>query len=324
MEWNKTLIRTTAEGVEAVCGALMEAGIAGVEIDDPAEREEYFETPSQDWDYFDETLAKTEDRDVKVIFYTSANPYGEELMASVRDNISRLKARDFGLEMGSLKIERENNLDDKVWLNKWREFYKPFNVGERLYVKPVWEETAAPEERITLTINPGNVFGTGLHQTTRLCMERLEKYVTPGSRILDLGCGSGILSIVSLLLGGKFAFAVDIDENAVDVAYENAALNGIGKDKYYVTSGDVLSDSDLIEEIGENSFDIAAANIVADVIIGIAPAAYRAVKPGGVFISSGIIKDRLSEVVSALEESGFVITDTSVKDEWCALTAEKG
>ncbi|MCD7776941.1 MAG: 50S ribosomal protein L11 methyltransferase [Clostridiales bacterium] len=322
MERNKTLIRTTAQGAEAVCGALMEAGINGVEIDDPRERAEYFETPSQDWDYFEDKLTESEDNDVKVIFYTSANPYGEELLLAVRENINRLKSSDFGLDLGSLEIERENNLDDDIWLNKWKEFYKPFNVGDKLYVKPVWEE-AAPTDRITLTINPGNVFGTGLHQTTRLCMERLEKYVAPESKILDLGCGSGILSIVSLLLGGKSAFAVDIDENAVDVAYENAALNGIGRDRYYVTSGDVLSDSRLTEEIGENSFDIVVANIVADVIIGIAPAAYRAVKPGGVFISSGIIKDRLDEVISALKESGFIITDTSVKDEWCALTAEK-
>ncbi|MCD8090816.1 MAG: 50S ribosomal protein L11 methyltransferase [Clostridiales bacterium] len=323
MEWNKTVIKTTPEGVEAVCGALMEAGISGVEIDNPFEREEYFETPSETWDYFEEKLTENKGGDVKVIFYLSANPYGEELLLSVKENINRLKGQDFGLDMGSLEIERENNLDDGIWLNKWKEFYKPFNVGERLYVKPVWED-GKPEGRITLIINPGNVFGTGLHQTTRLCMEQLEKYVTPESKILDLGCGSGILSIVSLLLGGKSAFAVDIDENAVDVAYENAELNGIGKDRYYVTSGNVLTDDNLIEEIGENRWDVVVANIVADVIIDLAPTAYKAVKPGGSFISSGIIKDRLNEVISALEESGFKITGTYLKDEWCAVTAEKG
>ncbi len=322
MEWNKTIVKTTAEGVEAVCGALMEAGISGVEIDDPKEREEYFNTPSPDWDYFEEELTKNKGEDVRVIFYLSANPYGEELLLAVKEGINRLKGQDFGLNLGSLEIERETNLDDEIWLNKWKEFYKPFNVGEKLYVKPVWEE-ADSTERITLTINPGNVFGTGLHQTTRLCMEQLEKYVTPESKILDLGCGSGILSIVSLLLGGERAFAVDIDENAADVAYENAALNGIGRDRYYAASGDVLSDREITEKIGENNFDIVVANIVADVIIGLAPTAYRAVKEGGVFISSGIIKDRLPEVISAVEKCGFIITGTFVKDEWCAVTAEK-
>lgn len=323
MEWNKTAIKTTAEAVEAVCGVLMESGITGMEIDDPVQKLKDLNDPNQTWDYIDDTLLEVKDPAVKVIFYVSANPYGNELLLNVREGINRLKASDCGLDLGSLEIETENNLNDEVWLNKWKEYYKPFTVGEKLYVKPVWED-APTTDRIVLTINPGNAFGTGLHQTTRLCMEQLEKYVTNSSFVLDAGCGSGILSIVSLLLGAKSAFALDIDENVVKTAYENAALNNIDKTRYYVTSGNIIGDENLKAQIGENKYDIVVANIVADVIIAIIPSVKKQLKQTGVFITSGIIKERLEDVYAALEENNMKIISTSIKDEWCCITAVKG
>ncbi len=322
MEWNKATVRTTQEGCEAVCAVLMEAGIVGMEIDDPLQKKHYFETPSETWDYVEEGLLKITDEDVKVIFYISANPYGDELLLAVREGIARLKASDSGLDLGSLEIETENDLDDERWLNKWKEYYKPFNMGEKLLIKPIWED-APKTDRTVLTINPGNLFGTGLHQTTALCLETIEKYVKPGFKVLDLGCGSGILSIASLLLGAESAFACDIDENAETAAYENAANNGIGKDRYYVTSGNILSDDELIEKIGTDKYDLVLANIVADIIIEIAPKAYAQLKSGGIFISSGIIKDRLDEVKRAIKAQGFNILKTRIKDEWCSITARK-
>ncbi len=322
MEWNKATVRTTQEGCEAVCAALMEAGITGMEIDDPLQKKRYFETPSETWDYVEEGLLDIKDEDVKVIFYISANAYGDEMLLAVRDGINRLKSSDSGLDLGSLEIETENSLDDKEWLNKWREFYKPFNMGEKLLIKPVWEETPKTD-RTVLTINPGNLFGTGLHQTTGLCLESIEKYVKKDAEVLDLGCGSGILSIAALLLGAKSAFACDIDENAETAAYENAEINGIGKDRYHVASGNILADEELVSSMGDNKYDLVLANIVADIIKEISPAAFSKLKSGGIFISSGIIKDRLDEVIKAEEESGFIICETHIRDEWCSITARK-
>lgn len=322
MNWNKYTIRTSPVGTEAVCALLMEVGINGMEIDDPFERMEYLATPSPSWDYAEDSLKEMTDTDVKVIFYLSENPYGAEMLINVKNGIDRLKENTFGLDMGKLSLENEDGLDDQVWLNKWKEFYKPFNVGDRLCVRPDWEEIP-DTDRIILTINPGNVFGTGLHQTTKLCMGQLEKYVRKGMEVLDLGCGSGILAVTALLLGAWHAFGVDIDKNAINTAYENAALNNIGKDRLYVTSGNVISDTSLQKEIGEDKYDIVVANIVADVIIAISPNVFKEIKTGGTFISSGIIKERLEEVKTAIMSSGFDITDTNILEDWCCITAVK-
>ena len=187
-------------------------------------------------------------------------------------------------------------------------------IGERLIVIPDWEQ-AEPHGRVALRMNPGLTFGTGSHATTRLCLQALEKLVRPGMKVLDLGCGSGILSIAALLLGAERAFACDIDEKAVDVAYENAALNGVGRDRYTVRAGDVLSDQGLRRDMG-GGWDIVVANIVADVIIALAPAALDLMKPGGVFLCSGIIDQRADEVRAALEAQGFTIREANASEGW--------
>ncbi|MBR1735980.1 MAG: 50S ribosomal protein L11 methyltransferase, partial [Firmicutes bacterium] len=181
-----------------------------------------------------------------------------------------------------------------------------------------------PTDRIVFNVNPGMSFGTGSHETTQLCIEALEDVVKPGDEILDLGCGSGILSIISLLLGAKSAVAVDIDENAKKTAYENAALNGIGEENYTVFSGNVIDDEKLRDEIGYGKYDVAVANIIADVICAIAPTVKKELKKDGIFIASGIIKDRIEDVYAALEENGFTVIDTSVKDEWVSITSKAG
>lgn len=323
MNFSKYTIRTTREGTEAVCAALMGEGINGVEIDDPYQRAEFLATPSPSWDYAEEGLNDMSDTDVKVIFYLSENPWGKDLLINVKNALERLKKMDLGINVGKLSLESCEGLNDEVWLSKWKEFYKPFNVGEKLCIRPDWEDVP-DTDRIILTINPGNVFGTGLHQTTKLCLKQLEKNVTYGMEAIDLGCGSGILSAAAILLGAKHVFAADIDENAVTTAYENAGLNGIGRDRLYVTSGDILTDVSLREQIGENKYDIAAANIVADIIIPISPFVYKLLKSGGIFISSGIIKERLDEVKSAITASGFEIAETDILEDWCCITAIKG
>ena len=205
-------------------------------------------------------------------------------------------------------------MDDADWENNWKQFYKPMEIGERLIVVPEWE-SAKTHGRIPLILNPGLTFGTGSHATTRLCLTALEKHVAAGDRVLDLGCGSGILSIAALLLGAEHAFACDIDEKCVDVAYENAALNGIGKDRYTVRWGDVLSDKQLQKEMGEK-YDIIAANIVSDVIIGLAPQVRPFLKAGGLFLTSGIIDTRAAEVAEKLRAAGWEIVEERNSEGW--------
>ena len=207
-----------------------------------------------------------------------------------------------------------DGVEDADWENNWKAFYKPMEIGERLLVIPDWEE-ADPQGRVALRMNPGLTFGTGSHATTRLCLTALEREVKAGMRVLDLGCGSGILSIAALLLGAESAFACDIDEKAVGVAYENAALNGIGKDRYAVRAGDVLADEGLRREMG-GGYDIVAANIVSDVIIALAPAVRGWMKEGGLFLTSGIIDARAGEVREKLEAAGFAVEEAGCSEGW--------
>ena len=189
-------------------------------------------------------------------------------------------------------------------------------------IKPVWDELKEPTDRVVFNIEPGLSFGTGSHETTQLCLINLEKYIKPGMKVLDLGCGSGILSVIALLLGAQSAVAIDIDPNAVDIAYENAKRNGIGKDRYTVYAGNILTDTEIQKKIAENEYDIVLANIVADVIIGLTPAAKEYIKQDGVFITSGIISDRVEDVKEALTENGFKINDIARRKDWVSITCK--
>lgn len=322
MEWTEVKIYTTTQGIEPVSAMLLETGVTGIQVEDDNQLKEYLSESSEYWDYVDEELLNKPVGETKLIVYVSSNPYGNEILLSIKEGLNRLMSMDLGLDMGRLVLETTENLNDEEWLNKWKEFYKPFKVGEKLLIKPVWEDVDNTENRVVFTINPGHVFGTGLHQTTQLCMLQLEKYVNKDTVLADLGCGSGILSIVSLLLGAKSAFAVDIDANAIKTAYENAAFNGIDKTNYYVTSGNVVTDKALQDEIGYGKYDIVVANIIADVIVAISPAVSKQLKADGVFIASGIIKDRLQDVYDALEENGFDVVNTEFKDEWVSVTSK--
>ena len=223
----------------------------------------------------------------RVTFYLPADETGFAKVAEVRIALQQLKEeRD---DCGTLLMTMDD-LQDSDWENNWKQYYKPMEIGERLLVIPEWE-TAEIGDRVPLILEPGLTFGTGSHATTRLCLTALEKEVKGGEKVLDLGCGSGILSIAALKLGAAEALAVDIDEKCLTVAYDNAALNGIGKDTYTVTVGDVLGDGEMRARIG-GGYNIVLANIVADVIIGLAPIARSLLAEGGVFLCSGIIDDR--------------------------------
>ena len=311
MKWLEVHIDTNHQGLEQVEAFLSGQGIDSVVIDDEGEFQDFLENNHQYWDYVDEDLMAAEKGKSRVTFYLEANEDGFSTLAQVRVALAEFKERH--PECGSLLMTLDN-LEESDWENNWKQFYKPMEIGDRLIVIPEWEN-ADIGDRVPLILNPGLTFGTGSHATTRLCLKALEQRVHGGERVLDLGCGSGILSIAALKLGAAHAFACDIDDKCQDVAYENAALNGIGKDVYTVRTGDILTDSALQAEIG-GGYDVVLANIVADVIIALAPAVRPLLKPDGVFICSGIIDDRAVEVADKLRQVGLAILESNQSEGW--------
>ena len=323
MKWLELHVDTTPAGLEGVSDLLGDQGIEGLVIEDEGDFHTFLEQNRQYWDYVDEGLERSMAGKCRVTFYLEDSQAGYTTLAFTR--VALQKAQEAHPDWGTLLLTMEN-VEDADWENNWKAFYKPMEIGERLIVIPDWEE-ADPQGRVALRMNPGLTFGTGSHATTRLCLQALEKLVRPGMSVLDLGCGSGILSIAALLLGADRAYACDIDEKAVDVAYENAALNGVGRDRYTVRAGDVLSDQGLRREMG-GGWDVVVANIVSDVIIALAPAVGPLLAPGGVFLCSGVIDDRAGEVREKLEEAGFAVLESRSSEGWfsftCRPAAERG
>ena len=319
MKWLALHIDPSPAGLEPVEAALSALGIDGLVIEDEEDFRRFLEQNRQYWDYVDEELDRSMSGKCRVTFYAGESDQGFAQVAAVRMAMAELKKAHPDYAPLIMTVD---GIEDADWENNWKAFYKPMEIGERLIVVPDWEQ-AETGDRVELRLNPGLAFGTGSHATTRLCLTALEKHVEKGMRVLDLGCGSGILSIASLLLGAESAFACDIDEKAVDIAYENAALNGVGRDRYTVRAGDVLSDKGLRREMGDG-YDIVAANIVSDVIIALAPEAGRWMKPEGWFLCSGIIDDRAAEVRQALENNGFTVAEEGQSEGWFGFLCRRG
>lgn len=311
MDWLELKIDTSHAGLDAVTDMLEQQGVTGVMIDDEADFQSFLENNRQYWDYVDDDLLAQKKGVSRVTFYLERNEDAYGTVAAVRMAMSALK-KDHP-EYAPLLLTMAD-VADEDWENNWKQFYKPMEIGSRLLVVPEWEEAADPT-RVKLVLNPGLTFGTGSHATTRLCLQAMDTHIHGGERVLDLGCGSGILSIAALRLGAESAFACDIDEKCVDVAYENAALNGIGKDRYTVRWGDVLTDAALRQEMGAG-YDIVVANIVADVIMGLSPHVRPFLKPGGLFLCSGIIDDRAAEVLEKLKADGWDVFEQRSSEGW--------
>ena len=311
MDWLELKIDTSHAGLDAVTDMLEQQGVTGVMIDDEADFQSFLENNRQYWDYVDDDLLPQKKGVSRVTFYLERNEDAYGTVAAVRMAMSALK-KDHP-EYAPLLLTMAD-VADEDWENNWKQFYKPMEIGSRLLVVPEWEEATDPT-RVKLVLNPGLTFGTGSHATTRLCLQALDTHIHGGERVLDLGCGSGILSIAALRLGAESAFACYIDEKCVDVAYENAALNGIGKDRYTVRWGDVLTDAALRQEMGAG-YDIVVANIVADVIMGLSPHVRPFLKPGGLFLCSGIIDDRAAEVLERLKADGWDVFEQRSSEGW--------
>ncbi len=321
MDWIKVAIYTTSEGIEPLSGRLYQLGITGLEIEDEQDFKDFLENNKQYWDYVDDDLIKEKEGETEVIAYVSDNAAGHEMLMAIRNTVAELKALDEDNEFGRLEIEIDNTKEED-WANNWKKYFHPLEVGKKVMIKPEWEELSEPTDRIVFNINPGMSFGTGSHYTTQLCIENLEDYVKPGVKVLDLGCGSGILSIISLLLGADSAFAVDIDPNAADIAYENAQRNDVDISKYTVKAGDIITNEELQKEIAKDKYDVVLANIVADVIIALAPKAKEFMKEGGVFITSGIIEDRVDDVKAALDKCGFTVEKIDQRKDWVSIVCK--
>ena len=312
MQWLELKIDAAPAGLEPVSALLEDLGITGLVIDDEGDFQDFLEHNHAYWDYVDDQLMQEKKGLCRITFYLEDSPDGYNTLARVRMALSRVKQEH--PEYGRLLLTMEN-MEDADWENNWKQFYKPMEIGDRLIVIPEWESANVPAGRAALVLNPGLTFGTGSHATTRLCLTELEQQIHGGEKVLDLGCGSGILSIAALVLGASRAFACDIDEKCVDVAYENAALNGVGRDRYTVRWGDVLTDRQLQGEFG-GEYDIVVANIVADVIMGLSGRVRPFLKEGGLFLCSGIIDDRAEEVADKLRADGWTILKTRQSEGW--------
>lgn len=320
MKWLELNIDTVHAALEVVENMLSQLGIDQIQISDGEEFQDFLEENKKCWDYVDDDLlAKMEGKSV-VTFYLPENEEGYTLLAQVRIAMETLKAERSNMDLGAMILTLKH-VSDADWENEWKQYYEPIAIGKRLMIVPEWQEADA-DGRVTVRLDPGLAFGTGSHATTRMCLSQLDKRVRGGERVLDIGCGSGILSIAALRLGASTAAACDIDEKAVSVAYENASLNGIGRDCYSVHAGDVLESEELQTTL-LGRYDIVVANIVADVILALAPVVGGYLADDGIFLCSGIIDKRSEDVKCGLLENGFTIEETCSEDGWFAFAAKK-
>jgi len=302
VKWLEVTLDTTEAELDALCARLTGNGVTGLAIEDEEDFKTFLEQNRQYWDYVDDGLLARMKGVCRVKFYITDDADGRKQLEGWLAGIDQ----PYSLA----------SLGDNDWAHSWQKYYKPMPVGERLYIVPEWERgEPVPAGKAPLYLNPGLTFGTGSHASTQLCLMGLERYTVPGKPVLDLGCGSGILSIAALKLGAASAAAVDIDDKCRDVAYENAALNGIGQDTYTVRIGDVLGDAVLRADLG-GGWQMVVANIVADVIIGLSPLVRPMLAPGGLFLCSGIIDDRAQEVADRLRENGWEILETRSAEGW--------
>lgn len=322
MKYIEFKVHASRQGIEQVTAMYLRMGIDQVSIDDPADMEDILNKKNEyGWDYVDDDLKKGLDREPTISIYFEDTEENREKIQQLKLQVMMLKSKEleglFGWDVDFGRLYAEDIIvDDADWKDKWKEYFKPVRITDRLVVKPTWEEYEPNDGEKVIQIDPGMAFGTGTHETTSLCLKLMEKYLgdEPQDKdVLDVGCGSGILSIAAALLGCRSVTGVEIDEDAVRVAEENVELNGIG-DRVEILQGD------LTEGI-ESKADIIVANLMADLVMTLSKSAKEHLKDGGIFISSGILLEKKDIVSDAVKEAGFEIIEIAEDGEWCAIAA---
>ena len=299
MRYIEVIVNTPKEALDQRCEEMAAMGAGGFVIENEDDFRDFLDRNHMYWDYVDEELENRFAGVSRIKCYLTDDEDGLAVLRRIRDAYGTVET---------------GFVEDSDWENNWREYYKPIEVGEKLVVVPAWEE--APEDgRVPLRLDPGLIFGTGSHATTRMCLAALERFSAPGVRVLDLGCGSGILGIGALLLGCDSCLGVDVDPKAPDVVMSNAALNGLGPERMTAWAGDILADESLRRRIG-GGYGLVLANIVADVIIPLSALARGFIASDGVFICSGIIEDRWPETEAALHSNGVTVLEHRSEEEW--------
>lgn len=316
MKWNKFRLKTTTAAEDIVSSILSDLGIEGVETEDKVpltqkEKEQMFV------DILPETIP--DDGTAFINFYLEEGEDKDAVLAKVLEELAGM--REF-VDLGPCTIE-ESQTEDVDWVNNWKQYFHQFYVDDILII-PSWEQVKPEDEgKMIIHIDPGTAFGTGMHETTQLCIRQIKKYVTDTTRILDVGCGSGILGMLALKFGAAYAVGTDLDPCAIDATHENMKENGVPKEQYEVMIGNIIDDKAIQDQVGYACYDIVAANILADVLVMLTPVIVSQLKPGGIYITSGIIDDKEEVVKQAVADAGLELLDVTYQGEWVCVTARK-
>ena len=316
MKWNRFRLKTTTEAEDIVSSMLMDLGIQGVEIEDRIPL-----TQSDKEQMFVDILPEIEadDGTAYLSFYLEEDEDKEKVLADVRKELEEMSAY---VNVGECSIE-ESQTEDVDWVNNWKQYFHQFYVDDILII-PSWEDVRPEDEdKMIIHIDPGTAFGTGMHETTQLCIRQIRRYVTDQTRILDVGCGSGILGMLALKFGAAYSVGTDLDPCAIDATHENMEVNGISREKYEVMIGNIIDDKESQDRVGYGCYDIVAANILADVLTQLTPVIVNQLKSGGIYITSGIIDDKEQTVVEAVKAAGLEVLDVTYQGEWVCVTARK-
>ena len=316
MKWNQFRLQTTTQAEDIVSSMLMDLGIQGVQIEDKVpltkeDKEQMFVDILPDIPEDDGTAYLT--------FYLDEEEDKGTILLNIRKELDKMRAY---LDVGACMIE-ESQTEDVDWVNNWKQYFHQFYIDDILVI-PSWEKVEEKDsDKLVIHIDPGTAFGTGMHETTQLCIRQLKKYVKDDTMILDVGCGSGILGMLALKFGARYSVGTDLDPCAIDATHENMEVNGIRKDQYEVMIGNIIDDKAVQDKAGYGKYDIVAANILADVLVPLTPVIVNQMKPGGIYITSGIIEDKEETVVQAVKAAGLEVLEVNHQGEWVSVTARK-